>query len=153
MRLPLRVSLLMGNAFRFCLLKSMTWEHWTWFHDEFVFLTIYILLRMLRMDRRLKMTLTTWWRSVCLLRAYAAWRLDSVSLRSPSSSSAPCLLRCLSSNLLKVALYYWQQKMLQVYCVVFLVTSHAYVAPPVLPHTNCRQAYASFASFASLLIF
>ena len=40
-------------------------------------LTIWILLQTLRMDTGLKMTLTTWWRSVCLLRAYAPWRLGS----------------------------------------------------------------------------
>ena len=134
--IDIHIPFISGPNFWLGTLFGSNSEHGTWFHVKSANeMAIYILLQMLRMNTRLKMTLATrlfvacnssacsvdihWICSVdiCILCSVdissvdmqcGAWSLS----RLPSSSTAPLLAMLPpSSNLLKVAPYYRQQKM------------------------------------------
>ena len=137
--IDIHIPFISGPNFWLGTLFGSNSEHGTWFHVKSANeMAIYILLQMLRMNTRLKMTLATRLfvacnSSACSVRGYPVWicSVDNIQCgyavwicsvdmqcgawslsRLPSSSTAPLLAMLPpSSNLLKVAPYYRQQKM------------------------------------------
>ena len=167
--IDIHIPFISGPNFWLGTLLGSNSEHGTWFHVKSANeMAIYILLQMLRMNTRLKMTLATrlfvacnssacsvvWISSVDIQCGYAVWSLVTVSPSLEFNGPLACYVAslvqppegcavlstaknaCLTYSRSTASCFWWQ-------------VTHS----PVLPHTNCRQAYASFASFALLLIF